>query len=898
MPTTAYRGYFYNIDDCERRYRVEFNPHPDSNDVEWEEITLSSSPCTVTYDNQRGPFEPVMESRMAVNVISDDWLFDLYSQDSHSCTARLVHENPGAREDLVWTGYVTNNLLNMPQDGCRNTFTVNCDDCLATLADYDYRVLSLLDTAHEAKPLEYKQVITFADLLRNIADICGPIARIAVDDSISDENGHHVQPSELKISEKNFFSSDIDEEPWKFSEVLEEMCRWLGMTAIQVGSTLYIHDRQSHAPLEPQSDSDVTSYYNAWASDAPFDTWGIQQYVVHNIAYREENVGGSGSDISMDSIYNTVTVTDSFYEIEEFVPDLFDDDYLTNYDGDEWTAVNVPVVQPAIPHYINKKRHLKEDADDSNNDYYLKQWYHKWYTPHRYVPGSLAVAQYAGLDIDLTGTSYTGPYSQMTSFTASYHVRNRSGAPKMFQISLTEHYGSGSTGGTWYYDNVVSEDLSMAAWEETDVELTFTTFHQSTSDFSPRFRCENGDYTTLGGEGGVYTRPTRALVTADISDLAVVAKAKDPSFYDRQIQDTIKFDRYLMISQLDNPTASVNPRLLTQTQAHNLYPAVMSLKAGYRNPMILNENAFLAINGHAKIERYRREYINENWTGDSTGIGDDYNCSYWGIVSGTSEIYTFPLALWFRLKVGDYFWDGSQWTTTDSMFYVDVSTNIDEDGYIDFSQLWNTNFQIINNISYTTYSGASGYKIPLAGVQFDFSKPIQFSIHLPSRVQQYSGTPTASDGMNSYVYISDLDISLFTKGSEKKDLSDVKYENVIDEGSNNELSDITCKFTTYPGEGQHSYSSVGYGSGLAGKFVKTGAGQDARLMEEHIVAVNVNEYSTPTVMQTIVTDMSPSVLSRIKDTALQKFFHVTGMEIDYSNARKTISLVESKIYNI
>lgn len=891
-----YIGYFYGLDDCDHRYYVELNPHPDNPNVGVREITLAANPCTVTYDNQQSPFEPVMKSHMAINVISGNWLFDLYSQDAHSTHAKLWKENgEQAHPSLIWAGFVTNNLLNMPQDGCVNTFTINCDDCLATLEDYDYRVLSLLDTAQEAKPLEYKQVITFADLLRNIADKCVHIRQIVVDASLIGESNTRVQPSDLKISEKNFFSSDIDEEPWKFSEVLEEMCRWLGMTAIQVGSTLYIFDRQAHTTVQPVTDANVTSYYYAYSSSNPFTTWTYGTYTVQNIGYREDNVGGSGSDISMDTIYNTVTVKDSFYEIEEFVPDLFNDDYLTNYDGDEWAAVNVPCGQPVKPKYINKKRHQKEDADDSVNDYYLKQWIHKWYTPHRYNEW-LEPALYADLIVRMTGTSHEGSYGAYTSFTTHYTVKNRSNKRVTHTCSQVEHYGYTGT-GTYFYDNVVSVNLTLQPFEETSFDLTFTTFHQSTTDFSPQFKVDNGVYTSLAGEGAVYGRPTRSMVTADISDLAVVAKAKDASFYDRQIQDTIKWDRWLMISQFDRPSDLLNPRLLTQQQARLLYPSLMSLNSGYRNPMILDENAFLAINGTAKIERYKREYINENWTGDSTGIGGDYNCTYWGIITGTSEIYTFPLALWFRLKVGDYFWDGTQWTTTDSMFYVDVSTNVDEDGYIDFSQLWNTNFQIINNISYTTYSGASGYKIPLTGVQFDFSKPIQFSIHLPSRVQQYSGSPTANDGMNSYVYIQDLSVELFTKGSEKKDLSDVAYENVIDEGSNNELSEITCRFTTYPNEGQHSYSSVGYLDGLADEFARDGLGNSEQKEEEALVKMYTNQYSTPTIMETVVMDMSPSILSRIKDTDMDKFFHITGMEINYADGVKTLSLVESKEYN-
>lgn len=889
-----YRGWFFGKDDCEHRYRVEFIVD-DRQTTDWEDITLAGgSPCVVTYDSG-GPFDPVMYSHMAVEVISGDWLFDIYSQDVQSVPAYLYKESENLRDEVVWCGYVTNNLLNMPQDNCINTFTVNCDDCLSTLDQYDYRLMTVLDNTGD-----YKKIVTFADLLRNIANRCSFIRNIVVDDSIFDDSNASVSPSDLKISEKNFFSSDVDEEAWKFSEVLEEMCRWMGMTAIQKGNTLYLFDRQSHSTNTPQADADFNTIYNAYKSTTPFTAWSHDTYTVRNIAYKAEHVGGSGSDISMETVYNSVKVKDSFYEIEDFVPDIYDDDYLTNYDGDEWTSFNVACGQPTKPTYLNKKAHMKEDADDSLNDYYMKQWWHKWYTPSRYIAPYNEPALYHDIIIHMDGTSYTGPFQAMTSFTASYHLKNRSGASRTFTISLTEHYGSGYTGGTWYYDNVVSNTITLAPWAETNVDLVFTTFHQQTTDFSPRFKCGNGAYTALGAEGGVYGRPTMCDVTAEIVDMAVVSKSKDPGFYNLNIADTITWDRHLMVHQMDTPNDVVNPRNLTRQQAWLLYPALMSLNSGYHNPMILDDKAILAINGKAKIERYKREYINPEWTGDATGVGGDYNATYWGIITGTKEIYTFPLALWFKLKIGSYYWNGSTWSTDYSLFYVDVSTNVDEDGYIDFSKLWNTDFSIMNNISYTTYSGASGYKIPIDPSILDFNNQIEFSIHLPSRVQQYTGTG-AHDGMNQYVYIDDLSVILYTKGSEKADLADVIYENdttQMNNASNNTLADITCRFTTYPGEGQHSYSSVGYGSDLADTFIKAGLGSDANKMEEQIVKCYVNEYGSNTIMENVVMDMSPSIISRIKDTDLQKFFHIVGAQIDYANARQTLSLVESKRYTL
>lgn len=893
MPTTtAYKGYFYGLDDCDRRYRVDFNPHPDSSDVDWEEITLAASPCTVTYDSQQGPFDPVMKSRMAVNVISDNWLFDLYSQDAMSCHAKLWREKPGYRDELIWTGYVTNNLLNMPQDGCNNTFTINCDDCLAVLDNYDYKPLSVLDDDGD-----YKQVATFADILRNIAMKCGMIEDIVFDDSITQSNTS-VSPEDLKISEKNFFSSDIDEEPWKYSEVLEEICRWLGMTAIQKGATLYLFDRQSHSTNTPQADSDFQTIYNAYLSTTPFTTWTQGTYTVDNIAYKEEHVGGSGSDISMETVYNSVKVKDSFYEITDFIPDFFDDDWLTNRDGDSWMSFQVGYGNPLKPLWVDKKNKQKEDADDSVNDYYRKEWKHRWYTPHRYAPPYNTPDTGHDLTIETTSTVYDGTPGAYNSFSMSLRLRNNSDSLIVTTVSLTEHYYDYQNNDLWYYDNTVSQQVSVRPNGTADVTLTLTNLHTymiGVWRFYPKFAVGTDAYVDFNQIWERYGSPLKMCVTGDIVDVAVVAKAKDEPFYNRQIADSVNWERCIMLSQQNTPDTLVNPRETSQATALSIYPSLLSLESGYRNPMILDDNAFIAINGTAKIERYFRDYINPEWTGDSTGIGGDYNASYWGLISGDRQIWTYPLALWFKLRIGDYYWDGAQWTTTESLFYVDVSTNVDEDGYIDFSTLWNTDFQIINNIPYTEYSGASGYKIPLAGVQFDFSQPIEFEIRLPSRTQQYVGSVIHS-GMNGYVYLKDdFSVVLFTKGSEKAELADVVYENVINEGSNNTLGDITCRVTTYPGEGQHSYSNVGYGNGLAGKFVKAGISGSA-VMEEQIVKAYVNEYSTPTIMETVVMDMSPSVISRIKDTDLQKFFHITGMDIDYANARQTISLVESKRY--
>ena len=151
--------------------------------------------------------------------------------------------------------------------------------------------------------------------------------------------------------------------------------------------------------------------------------------------------------------------------------------------------------------------------------------------------------------------------------------------------------------------------------------------------------------------------------------------------------------------------------------------------------------------------------------------------------------------------------------------------------------------------------------------------------------------------MNSYCWLRDFKIGFATKGSENYDLSDIVYENVIDEYSVNTLSDITLKFTTYPGNGQHSYSSVGYQGGLIDTCIKVGLDNQANKMEENIVKMYVNQYNTNTIEENMTIDLLATPLSRLKDTENGKYFHVCGMDINLAEGRQTVNMVESKKWN-
>lgn len=72
---------------------------------------------------------------------------------------------------------------------------------------------------------------------------------------------------------------------------------------------------------------------------------------------------GDGASISFEGIYNHIQVKDNLYAADEFITNPFDDDHLTNRNGDFYTAVQIPYVEPGVATYPNGTSWLSQDYD-------------------------------------------------------------------------------------------------------------------------------------------------------------------------------------------------------------------------------------------------------------------------------------------------------------------------------------------------------------------------------------------------------------------------------------------------------------------------------------------------------------------------------------------------------
>lgn len=861
-------GYFRGeTEDGCTQFSIRFIP-TFGDHLPWREVELAGeNPVVVQYTSNSNPFIPIMESRCSITAVANEYFMDLYGPDIQHCQVVLRNEDT---QEFEWVGYLTNNLMNMPMDGCMETFTFEAIDCLSTLEYFDYAPLS-----------GKKQIVTFQDILADIASNCMLIQKLVVDSSMKNENGQVIHMDELQISEQNFFSSDTDE-PWNKKEVLEEICRFCGYTAFQWKDTIYLYDKQAHTGYEWNIPTDSNLYFSAQISSGDFHTYINSGDYIRCCNVTEDNIRGTGADISLQTIYNKVTVEDSFYEIGEFVPDLYNDEMLENMKGDFWLCDKQYKITPYKPYYVNKSNSRKQDADDNEKEFYQRIFKHKWYS-----------------------TIYRAPYSlsEITPFPLQWEVTNATLAVKFESTIIVYNTGDDE-------DVTVKIDWGNVHQQQTKTIASGTS---ETYDFSLNYPSDVSSviYLTVG-EYGPYQLKfndrtdnynhmtlTRGYIGAHVVDSGALTKGNTQQ-YNFEIESDISFDRSVLIHQMDHPQDYYgNPRYsgYTPQQLNANYPPVFALNSGWTKPIIIDDKCYLTINGKAMFERYTcRDYINSEWTSDCTGIGGGYNVTQSGIISGLQEIWSILPCLVFKLKVGGYWWNGSEWTSTDTPFVVDLHTPTDDDGFVDFSAWWNTDLEVINNVSWEDWTGVEGYKIPLTGVNFDFNEDIEFKLCLPGRIQIYTGNKE-HNGMNSYCWVKDLKVEFDTKGSENYDLTDIVYENVIDEFSVNTLDDVTLKITTYPGEGQHSYSNVGYNGQLIDLVKKDGLDDIANKMEENIIKTYVNQWNTNTIEETMVLDRTATPLSRIKDTDNGKFFHVCGLEIDYARARQRVNLIQSKKWN-
>lgn len=292
-----YNGYFRDREDSKYTVRITT-----ANGNTAKEITLSGTPfVTEMNESDDTIYTPAKYQTATVEAISDDYMFDVYSGKAQDTKVELYKGI-----DLMWTGYVRPNLYDVGFERRRELIQIECQDALSTLQYFPYKQTD-------------KQVRTFLYIINKLLAVCKSYKTFYVSDNTQlSSTSDSCIFKELYISEQNFFDDkDKDETDddvaWKCDEVFEEICQYLGLTAIADKDSVYFIDY----------DAIKKGNNSYWRFNVGEET-GTKVNVSFGKKITAIDYSASGATLSMDKVYNKATVKADLYDYENVLPDMYD----------------------------------------------------------------------------------------------------------------------------------------------------------------------------------------------------------------------------------------------------------------------------------------------------------------------------------------------------------------------------------------------------------------------------------------------------------------------------------------------------------------------------------------------------------------------------------------------
>ncbi len=767
-----YKGIFFGLDGKKFEVRIIGNTGNTYTDIE----LAGHNPFMVQYNTSNTPFEPVRTSTAQINVVHNDYMEDILSNKAQGTKIQLVDISNVNSPVIKWTGYLTPKIYDAGYEQCYETFQLEAADCISSLQYFDYEAMNDMG------------LVSFKDIIGQICNKCGSLDGFYW--TRSKKIGSTILlPRHLYISERNFFSSDL-EKPWKLSEVLQEVCRYLGFTCLQWATRMYFIDYQ----YLNDNDDLYVSYFTKSSSYSSFTT----SHLTGSRTITEDDYRLNGATISFEPVYNKMSVKANMYSIEHFLPGIFDDALLINRNdttGDGsmfYASVDVPPVSSRAG----------------------------------YPAGSVFLG--IGQDYDWESDKYQERDQDF-----------------VYRYRLYDHKNWKSV-----YSDVAGNEISIAPSAIT-ASSAITTYWR----------------------GGT------------IIDHGVVQKAYRNAGQQLVVPSKMDYTRYLCISTKHNNNKTGENAV------------VFKLKDGFTAGIVPVADCYVVINFSMLLEKYAdRPYINPKWT-------DEAISARWTKAGSFHNHIGSPR---FRFKIGNKYWNGTAWTTTAATFTIEAEWDKERKFFVgDAENFWNTDLQVLNNVSWEDELNATGYKIPLNGV--DYSQEVSFEFINPeASVHGNTGNPKFEEYFwewNPFCWIKDLSIDFIRKEHENKEENDIVYENVIDSGSTQQISDITCKITTDNTLAQPSYSSVAYRLNTGDTLTILSAITEACISntpqkpEENIVEKYVLQYQTPTSKISLTLDDGIPPFQKLfavdVDSQSQGYVQL-GTEIDYYNSRQTMTCVEKK----
>ena len=622
---SVYKGNFSDYNN--NQYEVTIDTHlvPGSSSLD-EDIIMSDNPCVITSASD-GIFSPIKSRSCTIEIVSGNYYQDMYTGESRKIKVK-IEKHVGNDLQTIFFGYLTPAVYNQTYDYL-NTISLEAVEAVSTTKEYKYVPISGGAPKYE-KMLNIVMDILYQAGYTGILYV--PSTYVAVNNIMTER-----ATNTLYVSEGNFYDDDDEHTPWTQYEVLEEIMKYFGWSLCPVGNDVYLIDYRVVG-----TDSDV--YFDKYAIASKLYYANIKMNVNQRIGDKwygaDLNILGPGeSSIEMDDVYNKIEISDNLYEIEEIAPDIFDDDTHISvtdekgfgYEAGQWTRTTV------------KKRWLRPDQSSTVVTGYEYQticrikpttnWKH-----HFYDMASLNETTPTEI-INVNGQNYyeAGINSEYTSGGIN-HYCNTHGA-------LIQHYA--------YRKNTGSIMPTSLDWSDY---LTFFVANDYLSPFTSGDNAGKVQYSTL-------KKLEQPVLEYEIPEEIMFKPSSGTSWI------TIKGDLYYQYNNAKWDGGS-NTLHIVNTSSH------------YYTTCPVDQSS--DIDTHVFLSLSRLKYEDTNATmyywNTLNPMEGGYLNRFFPSGYTPSETWSDAYKLWkFKVQVGDKYWNGSSWTTTESTFYIPYWNSPDND---------------------------------------------------------------------------------------------------------------------------------------------------------------------------------------------------------------------------
>ena len=737
-----------------------------------EELILDSNAISIEYSAET-LFDALKPSLAHINLYTTSIKMDLFSTNYNDVAVKIYKNNA-----LFWVGYTTPNIYNQPYCHYYDPITLECVDIVSNLGNMQYKSNNGITS-----------LLSIISKCLDMADNNHFIQTMYVDRSIT-LNGDNKLLQYAFIKERNFFDEKMNAA--NCDEVVGSILKTFGLTMIQYKDAFYIIE---------QGQNLLSSYslneYNYSNGNWVYNNTAVLSLPVNNTY--TIGAGGTNGQISLDNVYNKVTIIANNNPLDAMLPDFSGKNDLVNQNVDS-------------QHYEDMNYTIDDNTYKLLGAYFNST--NNWYNYPMYVSDG--------------STAYEASEMHMSTLNSS------TGVCGMIWNKATQYNTIDGEPSTLNWQTY----MSMLNWGTLDGPL-----------YEPCLELKKNPNMIFDG-GYLIINLTYKLSTSRFPHGAVRSQYNNfasMGYYDKVWSDSIE-----EIGAGNWPNYTMFPCLLKigdyfYNGENWILQSDYNSKVTWWNTLYDGRDGIDYVGTNTWYRTWNTsyddwEYVTQTQYDNFSGTKETGQCK-----SGHAHYV-------YRYDSGDtyvYITDEFYYQKNYGNYCFLIRNNISGNSIMD------TNYQLTNTVSYKmkiiNSSDGMAIKIdrPLYGeVQFILYQPIDnVSGVIIGRDPQWQSSK--ADGTCKAVHISNLTLK-YQKTTEYQDIfndedvnPDTIYSNVINSNYCKELEDVTLTVNT-ANDWANSYSYLIKQNGNNYDYIKElSFGGTTKRPEERLVEKYVNYYSTP-----------------------------------------------------